>query len=100
MSFTPGRVTTGSFVVVALFRFHNTGIALGQTGKTGVAEALVKAFAGFTATMLTVDLAGVFKTDRLTNQRSHIHQLIIQRQLVVHGSLQLRHHLAQVTTGP
>jgi len=70
---------------MAFFRFDNAAVALRQRLKTGVAETLVKAFAGFAATGNAVDRAAVTEPDRAANQRVHIDQLLLC--VVVEGQL-------------
>ena len=57
VGFAPLGLAAGALKIVALFRADNTAVALGQALKTGVAIALIKAFAGFAVAVNTVDLA-------------------------------------------
>ena len=57
MLLTPFWVAAGAVMEVTFLRTHNTGVALRQARKTGVAVALTEAFLGATPTMDTVNIS-------------------------------------------
>ena len=78
MAFSPFRLATCAFIVVASFRLHNAGIALSEFLKARVAVSLCKAFLCFSIAMDAVDIPGVLKNDVFSNEFVNRFQLIAQ----------------------
>ena len=65
----PGRLPASSLIEMAALRMNNTGVALGQTLKTGVAIALIKRLARLSRTFHAVNLTAKVQADLLLQKR-------------------------------
>jgi len=73
---SPLGLSARTFVVMAFLRAHDTKITLGQFTKTGVTKTLTKTLIGFTAAMLTVNLADKFQLYFLTDIRVQMNAML------------------------
>jgi hypothetical protein len=58
VGFTPFRLSASALSKVAFFRFNNTGVALSQSLKTGIAIPLIKALFSHPIAVYAVDYPG------------------------------------------
>jgi hypothetical protein len=84
---SPLRITAGTMMKVTFLRTHNTGIALGQLSKTGVAIALTKTFFRAAPTMDAVNITSILYGNFFTYQCIHTNAQVIYWKLVVNPSL-------------
>jgi hypothetical protein len=57
--FTPRRFAAGTQFKMALFRMNNTAVTLSKRLETGITVPLIKTLAADSATVHTVDFAGI-----------------------------------------
>jgi hypothetical protein len=57
--FTPRRFAAGTQLKMTLFRMNNTAVTLSKRLETGITVPLIKTLAADSATVHTVDFAGI-----------------------------------------
>ncbi len=92
----PFGFAAGALVEVALFRFDDAQVALCQSAKTGVAIALVEAFAGFAAAVDAVDRAAVAQVDLCADGVGQVDRLVAELEAVLNRIGELAVHFVKV----